>query len=167
MKKLLFLFTSIALFSCSKENEPEKTTNEAILGKWVLVSTADGGLIKTTPVTPGCGPGSINYKSDLTIEYVYSFTDTDNNCKTITTNNQDYTIDETPSTIYLTRSYYNAPSDKLKTKIKYKIVELSESKLTIQSLSVGHYKTYNGVSVYIVDEYEPINKTFSYYSKSL
>ncbi len=166
MKKLLILFVSIVLFSCSKENKPEKPISEAILGKWVLVSTADGGLIKTTPVIPECGPGYIIYKSDFKIEYVYSFTDTENNCKTITTNNQEYIIDETPSIIYLTRSYFNKPSDKLKTYIKYKIVELSDSKLTLQALLVGHYKTYNGVSVFIVDEYEPINKTFSYYLKS-
>ena len=44
MKKLLFLFTSITLFSCSKnEDDNSASTTEKIVGKWHLTSILEDG----------------------------------------------------------------------------------------------------------------------------
>lgn len=164
MKKLLFLFLCFLTISCSSDSKPNKSISEKILGKWHFESSADGGLIKTTPAS-GCALFDYNtYTSDKKLKTERGYLSAKNECFTNIAN-LSHKIIEYESTIYLTHSYYNLPTDKLETEIKFKIVELSENKLTIQALSIGHYKIFNGVSVYIVDEYEPINKTISYYSK--
>lgn len=165
MKKVLFsvLFVIVS-FSCSKEGDTEKSINEKILGKWHFESSADGGLITTTPAS-GCALlNYITYESDMTMKNEVGSLNQDNNCK-VSVSMRKYKIYENLDAIYLVHSYLSQPTDKLETEIKYKIIDLSENKLKIQAISIGHYKLYNGVSVYVVEEYEPINKIIITYSR--
>ncbi len=129
MKKLLFLFASIALFSCSKNDDDNSTpTNGNIVSKWHLIDILENG----TPISGY----SCNKELDIT-EFTstgqsitkYSDFNSNNVCIQYTENGT-YTVSENILTDVQkngTIKIYEA---------KYKIKELTATSLKLEMISL-------------------------------
>lgn len=128
MKKLLFLFASIALFSCSKNDDDNSTpTNGSIVSKWHLIDILENGK--------SVSGYSCNKEFDIT-EFTsngqsitkYSDKNSSNVC-TQYTDNGTYTISDNVLTDVQkngTIKIYEA---------KYKIKELTATSLKLEEIS--------------------------------
>ena len=129
MKKLLFLFASIALFSCSKNDDDNSTpTNGNIVSKWHLIDILENG----TPISGY----SCNKELDITEftstgQSITKYSDFNSNTVWIQqTENGTYTVSENILTDVQkngTIKIYEA---------KYKIKELTATSLKLEMISL-------------------------------
>jgi hypothetical protein len=128
MKKLLFLFTAITLFSCSKnEDDNSASTTSNIVGKWHLTSILEDGK-PITGYTCNTDYDIDEFTSDGRVIAKYSKENSSKVCIQYT-ENSNYTISENILTDVEKKGdikIYEA---------KYKIKELTATSLKLEEIS--------------------------------
>jgi hypothetical protein len=160
MKKVLLGFMLLGALSCSKDSAEEKSINEIIIGKWIYEGHRN--YLNEVTIPSGCGlTNYISFSTDMKMTTDNGSKDSNGNCIR-KTNTIDYKINNRT----LTKSFYNKPTDKMKTEIVYEITGISDyNKIEMTQVGYNHYKDFNGVLQYITDSYDIKTMGYITYSK--